>query len=870
MQRESQFGSWLKERRKALDLTQAELASQVGCAVVTVKKIETAVQRPSKQMAERIALVLAIPPAEQAAFVAFARGVSETPPGLLPPGTEADSPHHLPSPPTAFVGRSRELDQLEQLLDDPACRLVTLVGSGGMGKTRLALEAAHRYSDRFLHGAHFVSLEPVSSPDSLLFAVGSVLEFSFDGQQAPIDQLTNLLHDKTLLILLDSFEHLLDAAPLIGELLHGAPRLKLLITSRERLNLQGEWALPIVGMDYPQGNDQNHVETYSAIQLFVQAARRAQPGFSLNSDAPAVLRICQLVEGMPLAIELAAPWVRLLTCLRIAERLEANLDFLSSSTRSVPERHRSLRAVFDYSWSLLSSAEQTALARLSVFRNGFDLEAAEVVGEASLQLIAGLADKSLLRGDGAGRYALHELLRQYASEQLARQAFASDHRAQAIDYLTQAAERAVAHRQAAALLGQAIAIAEEVGHLALLGQLHYMRGRALLKVSMWIEARPDLEAVLRLTEDGDPDRRVETLLELSDVSFFLHDLVGQRQYTEEALLIAETAMRSDLAVAAMTKQGLVETNDGKLKAAVSIYERAIALGGKAHYDLGRTLYWQGRYAEALPHLRQAVELAQDDEIAQIWPLEDLGLVLVATGQYAEAVAVYNKARQLSQEHQIWPALARSVANLGGLHLEVFDFVGSEALAEEARELARSADFVLAEVSAGLDLLFNFARRRQPERIEKLLPEVAAAVEKAGGSHGWLWKLRFAQAQAELALARHEWGEALRLADTAIQYSQDRSRVKYEVLGLKTRGQALVALGRIHEAAADLRNALALARFTGDPALFLQVAAVLLAVEDDDPLAVEARTTVQRINAALPNDEMRLIFQVTELVQQLTM
>jgi tetratricopeptide (TPR) repeat protein len=402
----------------------------------------------------------------------------------------------------------------------------------------------------------------------------------------------------------------------------------------------------------------------------------------------------------------------------------------------------------------------------------------------------------------------------------------------------------------------------------LLGELHHKRRHALLKVSMWIEARPYLDAALLMIGDNDPDRRVQILLDLADVSFFQHNLTGQRELVREALALAEAAQRSDLVIAVMVKQGFIATNDGKLKEAVSIYESVIALGGDAHYDLGRTLYWHGRYSDALPHLRQAVELAHDDEIEQIWPLEDLGLALTATGQYAQAVAVYDKARRLSREHQVWPALARCVANLGGLHLEVFDYAGSEALSEEARELARSADFVLAEVSAGLDLLFNFARRHEPGRAEKLMAEVAAAVEKAGGSHGWLWKLRFAQAQAELALARHEWDEALRLADTAIRHSRDLSRVKYEVLGLKTRGQALASLGRIHEAAADLRNALELARPTGDPALFLKVAAVLLAVEGDDLLAVEARTTVQRISAALPNDEMRHIFEAAEPVQQI--
>src|SRR5262245_11067224 len=421
MQRDNQFGSWLRGRRKALDLTQAELASQIGCAVVTVKKIETTAQRPSKQMAERLAKVLSIAPPEQAAFVAFARGLSATPPAGLPLRTEASLADHLPSPPTPFVGRSEEMALLRQRLDDPDCRLLTLVGPGGIGKTRLAVEAAHKQRAHFVHGAHFVSLALVNSPDLFLFAVGNVLEFLFDGQQAPIVQLINYVRDKRLLLLLDGFEHLLDAVPLLADLLAGAPHLKLFVTSRERLNLQGEWTLPIEGLDYPRDTGHDHFERYSAVQLFVQAARQSQPGFSLNSDAPGVLHICQLVEGIPLAIELAAAWVRLLPCAQIAERLASSLDFLASPVRNAPERHRSLRVVFDHSWALLSSIEQTALAKLSVFRGSFDLEAAEAVGGASLLVVASLVDKSLLRTDSTGRYALHELLRQYAAEQLTRQ-----------------------------------------------------------------------------------------------------------------------------------------------------------------------------------------------------------------------------------------------------------------------------------------------------------------------------------------------------------------------------------------------------------------------------------------------------------------
>lgn len=863
------FGTWLREQRQTLDLTQAELAHQVGCAPVTVKKIEAGVRRPSKQIAERLAVVLAIESSKQANFVAFARGLSSAPPTVFSSGVGAGTASHVPLPPTPFVGRSRELAHLQRLLDSPDSRLLTLVGPGGIGKTRLAVEIAHRNSATFGHGIHFVSLALVTSADGVLFAIADALECALDGHETPIIQLVRALRDKSLLLLLDSFEHLLDGVPVLVDLLAGAPHLKVLITSRERLNLPGEWVLPLAGLDYPVTAEEGPLERSAAVQLFLQSAQRVQPAFSLADTAPEVLRLCQLVEGMPLAIELAAAWAWLLPCAHIVEQVASSLDFLAAPRRTVPERHRSLRAVFDHSWRLLADTEQTALAKLSVFHGTFDREAAEAVGGAPLSMLASLADKSLLQADGTGRYALHELLRHYAADRLAEQAIAADHREQAIDYLIRAADRAsraAAQRQAAGFLGQAIAIAEEAGRSDLLGELHHKRGQALMQVSLWVEARPDLVAALAATRPLQLDEQVQLRLELGEVDFYLHDLASMRRHADEALAQAEAAERGDLVGAVMVKLGFVETNDGHLQEALGLYERALARGGDAHAALGRTLYWLGRSPEAVAPLRLAVEAMRGEPLKQIFPLQDLGLALAAIGQYTEAVRVFEEAQRLSRAHENWPLLARSVANLAGWHLDVFDYASNEALAEEARSLARSADFVLAEVSAGLDLLFNFARRNEVGRAAKLFAEVAEAVEKARGSHGWLWRLRLAQARAELAYARGEWEETRRLAEIAIQESRALGRAKYQALALKTHAEALVALGGTPEALVDLRNALEVTRSTTDPALFVQIAAAFLAVESDDALAQEAHATAQRISAALPTDELRHRFAAAEPVR----
>ena len=353
-------------------------------------------------------------PPSPAASPPAARGVLATAPAAR---------HNLPSLPTPFVGRAPELAEITTLLGNPDCQLLTLVGPGGVGKTRLALEAAEQALPAFPHGVFFVSLAPVESARFLVPTVAQALGFSFFQREGaePRQQLLDYLRQKDMLLLLDNFEHLVEGADLLAELLGQAPGVKLLVTSRERLHLRGEWAFEVGGMRYPRDGDEawEAVAGYSAILLFLHHARQARAGLSpAEAEWPDLVRICRLLDGLPLGIELAAAWVRLLSCREIADEIDRGLDFLSTTLRDVPERHRSLRAVFDHSWQLLPQAEKAALARLSVFRGGFGREAARQVAGADLPLLATLVDKSLLNHIRPGRYGMHEAVRQYAAGRL--------------------------------------------------------------------------------------------------------------------------------------------------------------------------------------------------------------------------------------------------------------------------------------------------------------------------------------------------------------------------------------------------------------------------------------------------------------------
>ncbi len=338
-----------------------------------------------------------------------------------PTAEEIHIKNNLPIQTTPFVGRETELEELDKLVDDDNLRLISILAPGGMGKTRLALETAISQLNKFNNGVYFVELAPLSNADNMPAAIATALEYQFaEDERRPKEQLLDFLQDKQLLLVLDNFEHLLDGTQLVSEILQVAPNVQVLATSRQRLALPGETVFHLGGMEFPDWETPADALKYAAMKLFLNSAQRAQPGFELTEDnLDYIARICRLVQGMPLGIVLAAAWLAMLSPLEIAEELAHGIDFLEDEVGEVPARQQSIRVVMDYSWEMMSSAEQSVFVKLSVFRKGFTREAALNVADANLRILLSLVNKSLIRRDTqSGRYEIHELLRQYAVEKL--------------------------------------------------------------------------------------------------------------------------------------------------------------------------------------------------------------------------------------------------------------------------------------------------------------------------------------------------------------------------------------------------------------------------------------------------------------------
>jgi DNA-binding SARP family transcriptional activator/predicted ATPase len=769
--------------------------------------------------------------------------------------------HNLPAQLTPFIGREVELSQLGQHLSSSPIRftpkifdnyrLLTLIGPGGIGKTRLALQAAAQQLNTFPDGVYFVPLAAVQTADAVPAAIAEALGMTFmANQKSPQVQLIDMVRHKTMLLVLDNLEHLLPVTDYLLELLEQAPGLVLLITSRESLNVQAEDLFYLTGLPVPPPSELSQATNYAAVRLFLDRAHRLQKNFKLTEhNLPDVVRICELVEGLPLGIELAATWVNDYSCAEIARGIERSLDFLTTTLRDLSPSHRSLRATFEHSWQRLSAEEQAVLSQLAIFQGGFSGQAAQIITGATPLILSQLRYKSLLHSAGAGRYDLHELLRQFTLQKLVVESPSQAnvyerHSRFYLDFVGQRTETLQIHRP--------YEVAAEIQR-----DLDNIR-----QAWQWAVAHSAVSSVVHSAAALGHFYELSGLYEEGVCTFekaitqLKHGLAG-----DSDVFSPEEGRRG--LVYLLAEQARLLGLQGKYHQALSITEQVIKLAGmmgdrrsevRGYLLRGQWLKGQGDTETSLKWLHQALARAQTEQFQDL-----MGEILLQMGNTWKMQGNHDDGlRCLEQALQIQASLGNRVQEqrirlyLGVHAIEEGDYmIGYAYLEQAARLMDDTGDrFTEARIANALGFLDATLGNYQAallnhERSRQISREVGDAHQESHALHN-------------LCVANYMLGN-LATADAngqqALAIAQQLQIVEAEAFALNHWGYVLAALGRLAEAQAAFEQACAGWKAVGHQALAIEARSGLAHVAFQRGNLVQAQKVVDEILSFLAKNTL---------------
>jgi len=692
-----------------------------------------------RQFVERLSTDLGLTPGAEL------RALHDTLTGARPAASGIAVPAAGPAD-DGFVGRSVELQRIADLLGRDECRLLCLIGPGGVGKTRLARRTMQELAPLFADGAVFVPLEDVDTPEQLGLRLAHEGGVAASGDDDPLTRVIDAWREQQLLLVLDNFEQLAEHAAVLDRLMQACPRLKILVTSRLRLAVAGEWSMPLEGLPVPDPEDEDRAESFDAVRLFVRAARRVEPDFAAAAESAAIVDICRQVEGLPLAIELAAGWARMLSCRAIADELRHGTELLRAADTRHPPRHASIEAVFEHSWRRLGAVEREALSRLSVFHGGFSIEGARAVAGASLPVLGALADKSLLAKDG-DRMHLHPLVQQLAALRLgddaARAATEAAHAAHFHRWLRQlepasesgdrealqAIDRDFENCRRACQWSIAQGQGEALRH-SLPTLLNYFEHRARFAEGLALFQQA-LESPLAA------DRPLQAVL-LSQAALMQARLA---RYAEaeataaRALAATRRGQQREARYQALAVRGGCAVFTGRFVEAREAYKQVLAVaeaGGRAH-EIASTLdnlalceKRLGRYDESLRLMREALlqHRRHGDHARVALCLNNLASMSTFMNDDESARLHLHEALQISERHGLVSSRAFVLANLTELALKVDDLATARTHAEAALEVAQGAGLMALAGWLKVQLARLATRRGELELARSLLADGA--------------------------------------------------------------------------------------------------------------------------------------------------